>query len=227
MNARNADGSRLGLSRIELLVVIAVLAVVAVIVLPIIARSRARGRGGYVDSTSYLKQIGLAVRVWSDDHGGFSPSQISTNQGGAKELIERGSVARYFQVMSNELGSVKLMPYMLDHERKPATNWSVLKDDNISFFVVPEADRTVPELWLVGDRHLATNRVPLRPGLFTMPASPVISWTADLDVREQGLCYADGHVEKPTSGQLQASALNAIAKYRSATTNTSFRLAIP
>jgi hypothetical protein len=143
------------------------------------------------------------------------------------ELVERGSVAGYFQVMSNELGSVGIVRYMMDKERRPATNWAELKDDNISFFVVPEADRTVPALWLAGERHLATNRVPLRSGLFAMPTNPALSWAADLDVRSQGLCYADGHVEKPTSARLQASAVNALAQYQAATTNTAFRIAIP
>ena len=222
---RNHQTNAAAFKRIELIVVLAVIAVLALVIVPQLRK--ARHRGGYVDSTSYLKQIGLAVRLWSEDHDGLPPSQISTNQGGAMEFVECGSVARYFQVMSNELGSAGNVRYMLDKERKPATNWSMLEDDNISFFIVHEADRTVPELWLAGDRHLATNRVPLRPGLFTMPTNPVLSWTANLDVREQGLCYADGHVEKPTSARLQQSALNALRAYHDATSNSTFRLAIP
>lgn len=218
---------RSGFSALDLVVVIAVLFVVAWILLPMIAKHRSRGRGDYVDATSYLKQIGLSVRLWSEDHGGRPPSRVSTNQGGAMELVERGSVARYFQVMSNELGSAGIVRYMLDKERKPVTNWSLLQDDNISFFVVPESDRTIPELWLAGDRHLATNGVPLSPGLFAMPANPAMSWTAKLDVREQGLCYADGHVDKPTSARLQEAAVKALRAYYDATTNSSFRLAIP
>ena len=222
---RNHQVSIAAFTRIKLIIVLAVITLLALVIAPQVRK--ARHRGGYVDATSYLKQIGLAVRLWSEDHGGLPPSQISTNQGGAMELVERGSVAPYFQVMSNELGSVRIIRYMLDKERKPATNWSMLQDDNISFFIVPEADRTVPELWLAGNRHLATNRAPLRPGLFTIPANPVLKWTAHLDVRSQGLCYADGHVEKPTSARLQESAVNALSKFQDATTNTSFRLAIP
>jgi competence protein ComGC len=210
---------------IELIMVIAVITVLALLIF--LAIRKPRSRGGYVDSTSHLKQITLSVRLWSDDHSGLPPSMVSTNQGGAMELVELGSVARYFQVMSNELGTVHITRYMLDEERKGATDWATLRDDNISFFIVPEADGKVPELWLAGARHLATNQAPLKPGVLTMPTSSPIGWVDKLDFRQRSLGYADGHVEKPTSDQLRDSAAKALAKYQEATANTFFRLAIP
>lgn len=211
----------------DVVALIAAIFVIVTVILPMIAKSRARGRGGYVDSIGNLKQIGLAVRLWSDDHGGLPPSMVSTNQGGAMEFVERGSVARYFQVISDNIGTAPVVHCMQDEQRKAATNWAMLKDENISFFIVPEADGKVPELWLAGDRHLATNGALLKPGLFTMPATLAISWLNNLDVKQRNLCYADGHVEKPTSSQLQDSAANALIKYQVATTNASFRLVIP
>jgi competence protein ComGC len=222
---RNRTAKVAAFKLIELIVVMAVIAVLAFLIASALKRDRARG--GYIDSVNHVKQIGLAFRLWSNDHGGLPPSMVSTNQGGAMELVEAGSVAGYFQAMSNELGTVRIMKYMLDEERKAATNWAELTDDNISYFIVPEADGKVPELWLAGARNLAANGVPLKPGMFTMPAAPSIGWIDNLDVRQHALCYADGHVEKPTSSQLQRSAANAFIKHLVTTTNDSFRLAIP
>lgn len=143
------------------------------------------------------------------------------------ELVEQGSVARYFQVIADGIGSVGVVRCLEDKERKTAASWEALTDTNISFFIVPEADGTVPNLWLAGDRHLATNRVPLQPGLFTMPSFPSLRWADNLSVWQQNLCYADGHVATPTSAELQASAVHAVVAYQKAATNTSFRLAIP
>src|SRR5437870_3083139 len=39
-----------------------------------------------------LKQVGLALRMWSSDHGEKFPMAVSTNEGGSLEFIGSGNV---------------------------------------------------------------------------------------------------------------------------------------
>ena len=212
-------------TRTEFIIVVAVIALLLLALVPTL--KKAQRRGGRINCANNLKQIGLSVRLWSNDNGGRPPSLVPTREGGAKELIEAGSVAGYFQVMSNELGTPKIVACPDDPAHRPAKDFGVLHATNIGFFVVPEADGTVTNLWLAGDRNLATNNVPLKPGWFTMPLNGAVSWTERPQVTYDNLCYADGKVERPSSASLQASAINALLAYRLASTNKSFRIAIP
>ena len=210
---------------LDLFVMLIAVALVALLFLPVIAKRRARSSG--IGCANNLKQIAVSVWMWSDDNGGRPPSHVPTKEGGAQELIEAGSVAGYFMVMSNELGTPKIVACPDDPAHMPAADFGTLRETNIGYFVVPEAGRAITNLWLSGDRHLATNRVPLKPGLFNMPTKGLVNWSDKLDINHRYLCYADGHVDNPSSTKLESSAINAVKAYREATTNTSFRLVIP
>ena len=143
------------------------------------------------------------------------------------ELVASGIVSPHFTAMSNELGTPRLVVCFGDKKRTAAVDFSSLRDANISYFAVPEADETIPELWLSGDRNLATNNVALKPGLFTMPTNHLMGWTSQLHSNHGNICFADGSVQQLSSAKLQQSATNALRAYYEATTNVTFRLLIP
>src|SRR5881392_4265480 len=73
---------------IELLVVIAIIAILAGLLLPALAKAKAKAQK--IACTNNLKQVGLSFRIWANDNGDVFPMGVSTNQGGSSEY--RGAV---------------------------------------------------------------------------------------------------------------------------------------
>lgn len=60
-----------GFTLIELLVVIAIIAILAAILFPVFAQARAKAR--QASCTSNIRQVGLAITMYRDDHDGITP----------------------------------------------------------------------------------------------------------------------------------------------------------
>lgn len=64
-----------GFTLIELLVVIAIIAILTAMLCPVFARAREKARQS--SCLSNVKQISLAVLLYSDDHDGLTPPAMS------------------------------------------------------------------------------------------------------------------------------------------------------
>jgi competence protein ComGC len=76
---------------LEVLVVVATLALLALLLLQSI--SRAKTRATRITCVSHLKLVGLAARIWSNDHGNAFPWDTPMSSNGVKEIALSGNVA--------------------------------------------------------------------------------------------------------------------------------------
>jgi len=133
---------------IELLLVVAIISILASLLMP--ALIKAKGKAGRIKCVNNLKQIGVAYAVWASDHGDLYPwelqgrSEIIMYDPADNHQIRLGSIDtgflaaipnavdyrpfawNYFSVMSNELGSPKILQCPANRLKRNAiaTDWS-------------------------------------------------------------------------------------------------------
>ena len=156
---RALAGLIMGYLSIPYTVVLAVLAAVALpalaVALPELARNK--GRSQSVSCVNNLKQIGLAFRLWAGDNGDKYPFNVSTAKGGTLERCDRGSDGydrnsfQHFLVMTNELGTPKILVCPSDQTKSAALKFGNLQPENVSYQVRPgpKVDETNPEEILI------------------------------------------------------------------------------
>ena len=178
-------------SILELLIVLLTLALIFLgLILPTLSGS---GKATRITCISHLKQVGLALRMWSGDHGGKFPMAVSTNQGGSLEFTGPSDVWRHFQVISNELNSPKVLSCPSDKKRKEHRDFASLNNQHLSYFIGLDASEYLSNMLLTGDRNLTTNgRV--MSGILTLTSDSPLAWTKDIHAKGLGanIGLADG-----------------------------------
>ncbi len=194
---------------IELLAVIAVIALLAALLLPVLSQGKARAKR--IGCTSQLRQVGVAFQNFAHDHNGQFPMAVPGSAGGSEEFTAASYQMagnfyfsfHHFQALSNDLVNPKLLLCPAD-TRLAATNFAVLQNENLSYFIGLKSDYSHPNSILAGDRNV-TNDLGSPSTLVRLVSNRGWKWTAELHQFKGNLLFADGHVEEHSTPALVSS----------------------
>lgn len=209
--------SRTAFTLIELLVVIAIIAILASLLMPALAKAKAKAQR--IECVSQLRQVGLAMRSFANEHRDLFPPQVEIADGGTRTLADPWV---HFSVLSNELTTPRILICPSDNQRKAASDFSGNtngfaypnnRNKTLSYFVGTHAYSQQSQTLLAGDRNVTNGLGQLercRPANLAYGAmsldptrSSNIKWTPLLHRETGNICLADGSIFMATQMKLR------------------------
>ncbi|MEQ2008775.1 MAG: type II secretion system protein [Limisphaerales bacterium] len=181
----------------EILCVVVAVLFLAALALTFVTKKQGRRHFGQCQNN--LKQVSLAFRVWANDNNDKFP-YLTTN---CLAYTNEALAWLHFYVMSNELGSARILTCPQDAQRLSnsvsdftASSMGLLSQSNraVSYFVGLEADETKPNALLSGDRNLLWLSTSTLGQVVSLATNTPFHWGRDLHTNRGNIALADGSV---------------------------------
>jgi prepilin-type N-terminal cleavage/methylation domain-containing protein len=201
---------------IELLVVIAIIAILASLLLPALAQAKEKAKR--IKCVSQLRQVGLAMREFANEHSDRFPPQVEVPDGGTRTMP---LAWMSYAVLSNELVTAEILICPSDKDRFMAGGFSAQpggfsfgtnQNHSLSYFVGTHAYSIQAQTLLAGDRNVTNNlgRVegcgPANLSTGAMSLDPArssnIKWLQTMHRYTGNICVADGSIRTPNQIKL-------------------------
>jgi len=206
---RPKANKREGFTLTELLVVIAIIAILAAMLLPALARSKAKAQR--VADVSNIRQVGIAIAMSAHDHEGKYPWQRKPPEGS----YGLDKAWQHFATVSNELVTPKVLHCPADKQRPIAETFNgpnglfALENSAVSYAIGTEATEGNASMHLASDRNISgrdnqrCSVAGITNAITTLnPFNGGTGWTADTHQNEGNMALADGSVHSFTQFQL-------------------------
>ena len=168
---------------------------------------------------SQLRQIGMAMRSFANEHRDLFPPQVEIIDGGTRT---RPAAWESYAAVASELVTPRILVCPSDKSRKPAADFSAElqgfssvsnRSKALSYFIGTHAYSQKSQSLLAGDRNI-TNSLgtfercrPANLDYGAMSLDPTrssdIKWAAALHGKIGNICLADGSILMPTVSKLR------------------------